>query len=417
MKKKIVVFLLAGTLGLSFVSYGRTFEKTQKQEEANEAAEDQTAGVEDMGTGRTEIETADWEDEELSETETPIDPIDPSEYLIENAEDYVTLGDYEGIPLEKMVYEITDDMVQERIEEDLEMYAEEVEEDRPAQEEDTVYGNLSYVIQGTEEPYEEEDFFLTVGYEEYGAEFDEKVIGASRGDTLEFSISYPEDSEMMDWAGNTVDFVFEVVGVYSMNVPEYNEEFVKDTLGYESTEEYEEYVRETLEEEYEESSYADAIDTLFDEAVARTEFREYPQEIYDACRKEIMGFYTSFGGTDSEEEVYDMFGITEEDINEETLATVNRRLLVSAYCLANEIEVTEDEYVSYLEENAALYGEPSAASFESIYGRDSLVWTMYESRFTEKLYEQADITEVPYDLSMDEEDMDWEEETEVYSEE
>ncbi len=410
MKKKIIIFLLAGTLGFSFAGSGSSIEKTRRQEEANEAAEDQTAGFEDMGDLGAEIETVDWEDEELYETETPLEPINPSDYLIKDAADYVTLGDYAGISLEKTVYEITDDMVQERIEEDLGMYAKEVKEDRPAQEGDTVYGNLTYVVQGKDEPYEEEDFFLTIGYEEYGAEFDEKITGASRGDTLEFSISYPEDSEIMEWAGNTVGFVFQVIGVYSMDVPEYTEEFVKDTLGYGSVEEYEAYVREMLAGEYEESSYADAVDTLFDEAVARTEFKEYPQELYDTCREEIMGFYTSFGGTDSEEEVYDMFGITEEDINEEVLATVNRRLLVSAYCLANEIEVTEDEYVSYLEENAALYGEPSAASFESIYGRDSLVWTMYESRFTEELYEQADITEIPYDLSM-------EEETEVYSRE
>lgn len=409
MKKKIIVFLLAGTLGLSLAGCSSSSGKTQEQGAANEAAEDQTAGIEDMGTGETEIQTAE-EVEESGETETPLEPINPAEYLIKDAADYVTLGDYAGIPLEKTVYEITDDEVQERIEEDLQMYAEEVKEDRPAQEGDTVYGNLSYMIQGTEEPYEEEDFFLTLGYEEYGAEFDEKILGASRKDTLEFSIDYSEDSEMMDWAGNTVDFVFKVIGVYSMQVPEYNEEFVKDTLGFDSIKEYEEYVRETLNEEYEESSYADAVDTLFDEAVARTEFKEYPQEIYDACKEEIMGFYASFGGTDSEEDIYNMFGITEEDVNEEVLSTVNRRLLVSAYCLANEIEVTEDEYVSYLEENAALYGEPSAASFESIYGRDSLVWTMYESRFTEALYEQADITEVAYDPSEDEE-------TEVYSEE
>ncbi len=408
MKKNIVIFLLAGTLGLSLAGCSSSSEKTQKQEEANVAAEDQAAGFEDTGDGGAEIETADWE-EDSYETEPPLDPIDPAGYLIKDAADYVTLGDYTGISLEKTVYEVTDDMVQERIEEDLGMYAKEVKEDRPAQEDDTVYGDLSYEIQGKEEPYEEENFFLTIGYEEYGAEFDEKIIGASRGDTLEFSISYPEDSEIIDWAGNTVDFVFKVIGVYSMDVPEYTEEFVQDTLGYASMEEYEAYVRETLAGEYEELSYEDAVDTLFEEAVARTEFKEYPQELYDACKKEVLGFYASFGGTDSEEEIYKMFGITEEDINEEALATVNRRLLVSAYCLANEIEVTEDEYVSYLEENAALYGEPSAASFESIYGRDSLVWTMYESRFTEKLYEQANITEIPYDLSMDEE-----EETEVY---
>ncbi len=408
MKKKIVVFLLAGALGFSLAGCSASSEKTQKQEAANDASEDQTAGIEDMETDEADEEE---ETETETETEASLEPINPSDYLIENAADYVTLGDYAGIPVEKTVYEVTDEMVQERIRDDLEMYAEEVEADHPAQEEDTVYGNLTYVFEGSEEPYEEEDFFLTIGYEEYGEEFDEKVTGASTGDKLEFSISYPEDSEMIEWAGHTVDFVYEVTGVYSLDVPEYNEEFVTDTVGFESMEEYETYIRETLEEENEDASYTEAVDTLFEEAIARTEFGEYPQELYDSCREEIIEFYTSFSGAESEDEILDMFGITEDDINEEVLSTVNRRLLVSAYCLANGIELTEDEYVSYLEENAALYGEPDAVSFEEIYGRESLVWTLYESKFTQALYEQADITEVPYDPSADEET------TEVYSEE
>ena len=146
MKKNIVIFLLAGTLGLSLAGCSSSSEKTQKQEEANVAAEDQAAGFEDTGDGGAEIETADWE-EDSYETEPPLDPIDPAGYLIKDAADYVTLGDYTGISLEKTVYEVTDDMVQERIEEDLGMYAKEVKEDRPAQEDDTVYGDLSYEIQ------------------------------------------------------------------------------------------------------------------------------------------------------------------------------------------------------------------------------------------------------------------------------
>ena len=365
MRRKWMVFLLAGTLGLSLAGcQGGSSGNTQKQEAANEAAEDQNAEIGDMGTGEEEILTADEPEELLYETETPLEPINPSEYLIKDAADYVTLGDYAGIPVEKTVYVIRD---------------------------------------SEEEPYQEKDFFLTIGYEEYGAEFDEKVTGASKGDKLEFSISYSEDDEMIEWAGKTVDFVFEVTGVYSLNVPEYTEDFVVNTLGFETKAAFESYIREMITQEYEDMSYTNAVDVLFDEAIARTEFKEYPQELYDACREETVGFYASFSGAEKEEDIYEMFGITEEDINEEVLSLVNRRLLVSAYCLANGIEVTEDEYVSYLQDNAFLYGEPDAASFESIYGRESLVWTMYESRFSEALYEQADVTEVSYDPSAEEE--------------
>lgn len=43
-----------------------------------------------------------------------LDPITPSDYLVENAASYVTLGDYDGVEVTKYTYELTDDMVQER---------------------------------------------------------------------------------------------------------------------------------------------------------------------------------------------------------------------------------------------------------------------------------------------------------------
>ena len=50
-----------------------------------------------------------------------------------------------------------------------------------------------------------------------------------------------------------------------------------------------------------------------------------------------------------------MFGVTEDDIAEEAKNLVNRRLFISAYAEANNIEVTEDEYVNYVNEYADVY--------------------------------------------------------------
>ena len=49
--------------------------------------------------------------------ETALDPITPSDYLVKNASDYVTIGDYSDVEVTKYTYEITDDMVQEEIQE------------------------------------------------------------------------------------------------------------------------------------------------------------------------------------------------------------------------------------------------------------------------------------------------------------
>lgn len=69
-----------------------------------------------------------------------------------------------------------------------------------------------------------------------------------------------------------------------------------------------------------------------------------------------------FAGDDgtSDADILAAFGISEEDIDSEVLTAVNQRLLISAYCEANNITLTEEDYLNYLENNAADYGEESA---------------------------------------------------------
>ena len=74
---------------------------------------------------------------------------------------------------------------------------------------------------------------------------------------------------------------------------------------------------------------------------------------------------------------------------------LNRRLFISAYAEANNIEVTEEEYVNYVNEYADYYGE-SPADFETLYTRETLVNALYESKVTELLLEKANVTETPY---------------------
>ena len=62
-----------------------------------------------------------------------MESITPSDYLVKNASDYVTIGDYSDVEVTKYTYEITDDMVQEEIQEELESYSEEESTNAPSQ--------------------------------------------------------------------------------------------------------------------------------------------------------------------------------------------------------------------------------------------------------------------------------------------
>jgi FKBP-type peptidyl-prolyl cis-trans isomerase (trigger factor) len=396
MNRKSVILLLGTIIGLTLTGCqsSQTTEKATEKttEKTTEAPESESVLDLDAIDAIDSIEDIDEE-----ESDEPLDPITPSDYLVSDAASYVTLGSYDGIPVEVITYEITDDMVQERVEEELEMYASEVEKDGAAAEGDIIYADITYTEEGSDETTSEEDFFTTIGYEEFGTEFDQHLIGASAGDSLSFSIDYSEDDMMIDWEGKTVNFTVEITSVCSLDIPAYDDAFLNEFTDYTSKEDYEASLRETLESEYEETSYSDAVDSLVAAALDRTEFSGYPQDLYDSSKEETLDFYRMFVGDATEEEICEMLDITSDELDADVLSTVNLKLLVSAYCQANDLTVSEEDYVSYVEESADYYGEPSAVSFEESYGRDSLVWALYESLFCEALYNSADITETAYD--------------------
>ncbi|HIR75832.1 MAG TPA: hypothetical protein IAB97_02830 [Candidatus Choladousia intestinipullorum] len=345
------------------------------------------------------------EEETSSQTEASLDPITPSDYLVKDVSDYVTLGEITGIPVTQYTYEITDDMVQERVDLEVSAYDEEIEVDRASQEGDVVYIDLTSTVGGDAESEYTESTYITLGDEEYGAEFDQELLGASAGDTLEFSITFGDDIWMEDWMGQTVDFSVDVTSVCEIQSPEYNDTFVSENTEYSTTEEFESALRDTLADEYAETSLMDTVESLFQAVESEAVFAGYPQELYDLCKEETLSFYAAFAGTSDEQEIYDLFGLTEDDMDAEVLTTVNRRLIVSSICEQAGLEVTEEEYTSYVTDYAEYYGYDSAADFEADNTRETLVWSLYETKAGDYLYENADITEEPYsedeDLSLE----------------
>ena len=442
MKKKYLISALglAAALMLSGCGGDKKETETSAQEKQTAAGTEASSDISDS-TGETadDTDTADIVSEETeTETEATIAPITPSDYLVKDASKYVTLGNYDGLEIVQYTYDVTDDMVQQQIDMDLQSAGTEEDIDTPSASGDIIYVSLKAVAEDadsentseatteaasksssevsteaasentsdllsaddtSDESDDAENTYFTIGNEEYGADFDKELIGLSTGDTKQFSVTFSDDDWVNeDWIGHTVDFTVTVNGVTRVTVPEYNDDFITNYTDYSSKEEYEAAVRKNLEDQYTDISYSDAIESLFQAALDATTFNGYPQDLYDTCKEESISFYRMFAGDDgtSDADILAAFGISEEDIDSEVLTAVNQRLLISAYCEANNITLTEEDYLNYLENNAADYGEESAASFEEDYGRDSLVWSLYQSKVADLLYNSAKITKTSY---------------------
>lgn len=385
MKKKNLLILLGLIAAVTVSGCGNNKEKETEAEFTTEAPP--ASADEDVTIA---------EEETAAQTEAQLDPITPSDYLVKDIDDYVTLGEISGLPVTQYTYEITDEMVQERIDMELSMYSQETEVDRKSQTGDVVYADITSTIQGDPDSEYTESTYITLGDEEYGADFDKELTGVSSGDKLSFSVSFDEDIWMEEWMNQTVDFDVTVTNICEVSLPEYGDDFVAENTEYTTTDEYEASLREAMEAEYAQTSYTDAVEELYLVAEGNAVFSGYPQELYDLCKEEVLAFYRTFADTDDENEIYEAFGLSKEDVDAEILAMVNRRLLASAICEKNDLTITEDEYTAYVSEYAAYYGYESALQFEQDNSRTALIWSLFESKAGDYLYENAKISEEAY---------------------
>ena len=196
-------------------------------------------------------DVTDTETETETETESrTLQPITPSDYLVKNASDYVTLGSYDGIEIVQYTYDITDEMVQEQIDAARQDAATEEEKSGPSTTGDIVYVTLKSSVKDVADSEESEDTYFTIGDADYGEDFDAALTGVSTGDEKTFSIDFDDDFWIDTWAGHTVNFDATVTQVTQLLVPDYDDDFLATYTDYTTKEDYEASIRSSLEDEH-----------------------------------------------------------------------------------------------------------------------------------------------------------------------
>ena len=129
----------------------------------------------------------------------------------------------------------------------------------------------------------QEGYDLVIGSEDFQPEFEEHLIVAKAGDTLEFTITLSDDYDG-DYAGKDADFKVTVNAVQEINVPELNDDYCKKYTDYDTVDEYRAGVRKDLEEYYDETNTETAQNDLLSQILENSKVSGYPQDLYDSCR-------------------------------------------------------------------------------------------------------------------------------------
>jgi len=162
----------------------------------------------------------------------------------------VVLGDYKGIRVEKKKYPVTDEDVDKELENMRNANARMVAvEGRPAKKDDMVI--IDYKGFVGEEQFEggtAENQPLVLGSGHFIEGFEDQLIGAKAGDSIEVKVTFPEDYHAEHLAGKEAVFKVDVKEIKEKELPDLDDEFAKDVSEFETLEDLKKDIRKKLEE-------------------------------------------------------------------------------------------------------------------------------------------------------------------------
>lgn len=200
----------------------------------------------------------------------------------------VEISDYKGISVTKTVKTVDDDAVNAEIDKLRGRVARLVTvEGRAVESGDTAVIDFEGFTDGVAfEGGKGEKFPLEIGSGTFIPGFEDQVIGKNIGDEFDVNVTFPEDYQSDDLKGKPAVFKCKLHEIKSKEMPEVNDDFVKDVSEKDTVDELKAELREKLEKQYTDEA-EDAADTeLMDKMVEKMK-AEIPDVMYERRIDEI----------------------------------------------------------------------------------------------------------------------------------
>lgn len=354
-------------------------------------------------------ETAKTDDAEETESDNTEDTSEDTPTTAElmagiDVEKCVTLGDYKGVTVEKTIQSVTDEDVQNEIDNALANYP--VEVDQAAKEGDTV--NIDYVgkIDGEEfDGGSDQGADLKLGSGKFIDGFEDGLIGARKGETRTLNLTFPEDYTQ-DLAGKAVEFTVTVNAVKEP-LSEPTDQWVADNIeGYDNIADYKAGIRSEQEESNEQTAENQVRYAAWTQVIDNCTINEYPETLVEVGKKlyeQQVETYAKYAGMELDAYI-ESSGLTQEEYQsnmEEYGKNVAAQALVcQAICDKEGFAIGDDDYQKALQDMLTEYGCTEDELIQT-YGQDNVEQSIMLNRVSNLILENANVTEVQADNSAD----------------
>ena len=274
----------------------------------------------------------------------------------------IEVKDYKGVEIEAVKSEVTDEDVENEIKSMARKNSRMVTVDRPAQDGDMVL--IDYEGWVGDEQFEggtAERQPLKLGSGTFIPGFEEQLIGVSTGESKDVKVTFPEEYHAADLAGKEAVFKCKVHEIKEEELPEINDEFVKDVSEFDTMDELREDTRKNLEKaaeaKDENKMKDDALKAVYEandidvpDVMVESEIDNMMSEFDQQLRSQGMDLegYFKYLGTEPKD--------FRDNLREEALKKVKTRMIINAVADQENFEATDADVDQEIEGMAKQYG-------------------------------------------------------------
>ncbi len=183
----------------------------------------------------------------------------------------VEISDYKGIEIEKVVNAVTDEDVDKQIQALRERNGRLVTiDDRAAENGDVAVIDFEGFKDGV--PFDggkDENYELALGSNTFIPGFEEQIVGKKTGEEFTINVTFPENYQMEDIAGQLCEFKIRLNEIKSKELPDLDDEFVKDATEFDTLDELKDDIRTKLEDSAARNADIEAENKLYETLIEK----------------------------------------------------------------------------------------------------------------------------------------------------
>lgn len=206
--------------------------------------------------------------------------------------------------------------------------------------------NIDYVGKIDKEEFEggaAKGYQLELGSKSFIDDFEEQLVGKKAGEQIRVKVKFPKEYHKEEFAGKAAEFDVKINEVLTAEMPEINDEFIKNNFGLENKSKLEEAVRKQIEDNYQsmernlfKKELFDFLNKKYDFELPEGLVEEQLKSIWDEVEEEIKTNPTKFKNDKEKEKA-------KEKKRETAQRMIRCGMILSELAQLNKVEVTNED--------------------------------------------------------------------------